>query len=134
MAEVRSLLETEIAGLLAGVVDCPVLPGRARDNSDRPDHYVVIVAEEGEHRGGMVVLADVEIKTVVPIDDPHAVAKCNVRQKQITDWLCDTDCPLWGYRANGLKVHGFNFEGVATDEGSRSYAEIVKIRCGAMAL
>lgn len=133
-AEVRSLLETEISALLSSVVDCPVLPGRALNNAERPDHYVTVVAEDGDERGGAVFLVPVDIKIVVPLDEDGSRLLSNQRHRRISDWLYDDACPLRGFTNDRLKVHGFNLEGFSDEDGSRSYAEIISLVCGAMAL
>ena len=139
-AEVRTLLETEIPPLLVAglgngpIVDCPVLSGRALDNTERPDQYVVLVAGDAKERGGVVFLVEMEFKAVVPLDDPDARTVATRRLRAISDWLEDTDCPLLGYCSDTLKIHGFSTGGVTDEDGARSYAEILTVTFGAMAL
>jgi hypothetical protein len=132
MDEVRGILEAEVCGMLAGVVDCAVLPGDSE--GDRPDEYVSVVGGDTEARGSGMHLADLEIRVVGPVDDEAAVARSRTRLRAVCAWLDADDCQLRGYESSALVVPGFRVISQSGEKGTRSRADIVHLKVGCAAL
>lgn len=134
MDEVTGLLETELAALLASVVDCPALPGAA--TGERPDEYVSIVAVESEYRIARTYIVEVEFRAVVPLDDPGALARAKQRLRQVTDFLAGNALlqDVIGAGAQTLNLHFHIPRKLTSQTGERSRAEIVRVRFGVSAV
>lgn len=135
MDEVTGRLETELVSLFLDhdVVDCEVLPG-ANDAIPRPDEYVSVVAVEAEYRAGHAWLVEVEIRSVVPVDDLDATARQKGRLRAVMDFLQAPDSPVRGYRSDTLLLHGHVPRRLFQKSAERSRAEIAHVRFGATAL
>ncbi len=133
MDEVTGLLESELAALFTqdAVVDCPVLPGASAE--ERPDEYVSIVAVESEYRAARAYIVEVEFRSVVPLDELDAMARCSRRLRQITDYLAGPSLRGSGVAGVGpvtLALAGFVMRSLSSQAGERSRAEIARVRFG----
>jgi len=137
MNEVRGLLEEELAAkitevLLAAGVPCAVVKGDSE--GDRPDQYVAVVAGAADARGVGHYMVQVEIRVVGPVDDAVLTEKLRRRLRSICDYLNDPACSFRLWQTEELVVSGFYLSGLDSQKGSRSRAEIVRLKIGAAAV
>jgi plasmid stabilization system protein ParE len=134
MDEVTGLLESELAALFTqdNVVDCDVLPGAAV--GERPDEYVSIVAVESEYRAGRAYIVEMEFRSVVPLDNPDAMARCSRRLRQVTDYLAGPrlgNGAILGVGSVTLNIAFYVMRSISSISGERSRAEVARVRFGA---
>jgi hypothetical protein len=137
MNEVRGLLETALAAKIVEVLtgadlSCAVVKGDSEGN--RPDQYVAVVAGTAEARGVGHYLVQTEIRVVGPVDDAVVAAKARQRLRAICDYLDDPACSFRRLQTEDLLVSGFYLSGMDAQKGSRSRAEIVRLKIGAAAV
>ena len=131
MDEVRGLLDMALAHCLSGVAGCAVVTGDAE--GERPDQYVSVVSQEAEARGVGVYLVDVEVRVVVPVDDPAVVLTASQRLRNICDYLDSANCPFRAYNDQGIRVFGYRLTSMDNKVGTRSRADIITMKVGAKA-
>jgi len=134
MDEVSGLLERDLTAVLKPLVDCVVLPGAANGSESRPDEYISVVAGDAEIRGGGVYLVEMDVRVVVPVDDPAVAERARVRVRAVADYLDAADCPFRSHESDDLRVHGYRVTGLHRETGTRSRAEIISLVVGAGAL
>ena len=132
MNEVRGLVEAALAGELRGVVDCPVVCGDAE--GERPDQYVAVVAGMAEARGVGAYLVQVEVRVVAPMDDSKLAALSRVRLREICDYLDDPACNFKHLQTDEVIICGYYLGSMESQKGSRSKAEIIRLKIGAAAV
>ena len=135
MDEVTGRLENELVSLLLDhdVVDCDVLAG-SNDAAPRPDEYLSVVAVEAEYRAGHAWLVEVEMRSVVAVDDLDATARQKARLRAVMDFFQRVDSPARGYASGTLLLHGYVPRRLFSKVGERSRAEIAHWRFGASAV
>lgn len=137
MNEVRGLLEEALAEkiaseLKAADIACPVVKGDSE--GERPDEYVAVVAGTADARGVGNYLVQAEIRVVGPVDDAPRAQKARMRLRAICDYLNDAACSFRSLETDDLRVSGFHLSALDSQKGSRSRAEIVRLKIGAAAL
>lgn len=137
MNEVRGLLEEALAEKIAGQlaaaqVECPVVRGEAE--GERPDQFVAVVAGTADARGVGAYLVQLEIRVVVPVDDGVLSAQAHARLRAICDYLNDPACDFRSLQTDKLVVSGYYLSALDSQKGTRSRAEIVKMKVGAAAI
>lgn len=137
MNEVRGLLEEALAAeiekvLAAAEISCPVVKGDSE--GERPDQYVAVVAGTADARGVGHYLVQTEIRVVGPVDDASVAGKVRQRLRAICDYLNNPTCSFRSLETDELSVSGFYLSALDAQKGSRSRAEIVRLKIGAAAL
>jgi hypothetical protein len=137
MNEVRGLLEEALAEKIVKVlaeanVPCPVVKGDSE--GERPNQYVAVVASTAEARGVGNYLVATEIRVVGPVDDAVVAGKVRQRLRAICDYLNAPACSFRQLETDDLAVSGFYLSALDSQKGSRSRAEIVRLKIGAAAL
>lgn len=137
MNEVRGLLEEALAKVIAeelaeADVACPVVKGDAE--GERPDEYVAVVAGTADSRGVGNYLVQAEIRVVGPVDDAIRAAGNRKRLRVICDYLDAANCPFRTLETDALRVAGYHLAALDSQKGTRSRAEIVRLKIGARAV
>jgi hypothetical protein len=136
MNEARGLLEealqASIVTLLASNnLACPVVRGDSE--GERPDEYVSVVAGSASARAPGVYLIQTEVRIVAPMDDAALAAKCRSRLRVICDYLDNPLCAFRTLDTPQFYVCGYHLYELDAQKGSRTRAEIVKLKIGAAA-
>jgi hypothetical protein len=137
MNEVRGLLEEALADKIEEVlaeVDVPCAVVKGDSEGERPDQYVAVVAGTADARGVGHYLVATEIRVVGPVDDAVVAGKVRQRLRAICDYLNDPACSFRSLETDDLLVSGFYLSALDSQKGSRSRAEIVRLKIGAAAL
>lgn len=132
MNEVRGLLEEALAAKIAPLVDCAVVRGDSE--GERPDQYVAVVAGTADSRGVGTYLVQTEIRVVAPMDDAVMAAKSRAYLRVICDYLDAPTCDFRSLETAAVRICGYFLAGMDSKKGTRSRAEIIRLKVGAMAI
>ncbi|MEI6715725.1 MAG: hypothetical protein WCO60_18385 [Verrucomicrobiota bacterium] len=130
MSDIRHSIETELALLLGAVIsDVAVLPGRS--SGIRPPEYVCVIVDKTESRSmtGDVVVADVNVLSVIPADDPDASVRSKDRFHAICEFFRDINCPFHGI-INNILVYGYYVGKQEDAQKDRSHGDILRLIAG----
>jgi hypothetical protein len=130
MNDIRHEIEIQLATLLSAVnLDVEVLPGRS--SGVRPPEYVCVIVDKTESRSplGDVVLADVNVLSVVPADDPDAAPRSRERFHAICEFFRDENCPFRGLHPTIL-VYGYHINRQEDAVKDRSHGDILRLVAG----
>ncbi len=130
MNDLRHSIEIELAALLAvALPDVAVLPGRS--SGERPPEYVCVIVDKTESRSAMgdVVVAEINVVSVIPADEPDATPRSRVRFRGICDFFRDANCPFRGI-INDILVYGFYLAKQEEAQKERSHGDIFRILAG----
>jgi hypothetical protein len=97
---------------------------------ERPDEYIVAIADEEESKSpnGGVYMVAVRLVSVVTLDRDGAVERSKKRIDALLGWLGDPTCPLRSYASAVLEVKGVVIEGSESEIRERRQGEIIHMR------
>ena len=93
-----------------------------------------MVAGSADSRGPGNYLVQLEIRVVGPVDDAIRAANVRKRLRAICDYLDAANCPFRTLETDDIRVAGYHLAALDSQKGSRSRAEIVRLKIGAAAI